>query len=312
METDARLKKLEELIKVIDEGVTKKDFTKAFEEVLKLVLKIEKRNSEAVSTLETTYQKLLEKMDSKHSSAFSDLRGQVDQLFVGNKLDEIRTELDSKSQNGMANVEGRLGEIQKSIGEKLSLMDKKDLILGRLQKTLEKKIEQASKIVSDDPGKIRNKLESLKGDDRLDKSAIRGLDEVIKEVSTRPTGGVAAKPITIQGLGITIDKNVRFINFTGSGLTSVTRSKDGVVTVNIGGASSGTKVSEEVPTNSGDNTNFTIAHTPTSGTFRLYRGGARQQSIGATPDYTLTGTALVLTIPLDVANGEALFADYEY
>lgn len=126
--------------------------------------------------------------------------------------------------------------------------------------------------------------------------------------------GWGAHPLNIQALGVTIDKTTRFINFTGSGIGSVSRSKDGVVTVNItgGGGASGTAVDQEVPTDSGDHTNFTIAHSPISGTFKLYRGGTRQASIGVTPDYTLTGTALVLAVALDTANGEQLFCDYSY
>jgi hypothetical protein len=69
----------------------------------------------------------------------------------------------------------------------------------------------------------------------------------------------------------------------------------------------GSVVSEEVPLDSGDHINFTIAHTPTTGSFRLFRGGARQQSIG---DYLLTGAALVLSVAL--ADGEVLLADYSH
>jgi hypothetical protein len=68
-----------------------------------------------------------------------------------------------------------------------------------------------------------------------------------------------------------------------------------------------TLVSEEVPVDSGDHINFTIAFTPIAGSFRLFRGGARQQSVS---DYTLTGTALVLTSAL--ATGETLLADYSH
>ena len=69
-----------------------------------------------------------------------------------------------------------------------------------------------------------------------------------------------------------------------------------------------TWVSEEEPSDDGDQTNFTLAHTPASGTFKLFRGGARQQGGGV--DYTLTETALVLTSAL--ATGEVLIADYGY
>jgi hypothetical protein len=79
------------------------------------------------------------------------------------------------------------------------------------------------------------------------------------------------------------------------------------VTVSDLRGSAATLVSEEVPVDTGDQTNFTIAHTPISGSFRLFRGGSRQQSGG---DYTLTGTALALSTPL--ASGEILLCDYSF
>jgi hypothetical protein len=86
-----------------------------------------------------------------------------------------------------------------------------------------------------------------------------------------------------------------------------------VVTVTLtAGAGSGTLVSEEIPTDSGDQTNFTIAHAPDTGTLRVFRGGARQQSIGTTPDFSLSGTTLTLTTPLNSAQGEQLFVEYTW
>lgn len=295
MEQETNLNKLEQILKLLDGSVTKEEFLKAFENVVNLVLKIEKRNTEAVDLLEKNYSALIEKIQNDHSSTLSDLKSQVNDVFVGDQLKRIREEHDLR----MKLADEKISSVRNGNDSTVPGPEGKP---GRPGKDGS----------PDTAGKIRDKLETLKDEDRLDVSAIRGIEKLVKDSAPTRAGGVAVKPITIQGLGVTIDKNVRFINFTGNGLTSVTRSKDGVVTVNIGGASSGTKVTEELPTNSGDNTNFTIAHTPTSGTFRLYRGGARQQSIGATPDFTLTGTALVLTIPLDVANGEQLFADYEY
>lgn len=71
----------------------------------------------------------------------------------------------------------------------------------------------------------------------------------------------------------------------------------------------GTAVYEEVPTDSGDHTNFTLAHAPITGTLRVYRGGNRQQN-GVGKDYTYAGTALTLTNAL--STGELLIVDYEY
>ncbi len=68
-----------------------------------------------------------------------------------------------------------------------------------------------------------------------------------------------------------------------------------------------TPVSEEVPDDSGDHINFTIDHLPIAGSFRLFRGGSRQQSGG---DYTITGVNVTLVVPL--SGGEILLADYSY
>lgn len=156
-----------------------------------------------------------------------------------------------------------------------------------------------------------------KADSLIDRSAIEGFADLEKVVAEK-TGttyrvGWGVHPLQIQGLGVVIDKNTRVINFTGAGITSVTRTASGVVTVTIGGgSSSGTAIAEEIPTDSGNHTNFTIAYTPLAGTFNLYRGGAKQASIGVSPDYSRTGTALTLTNPLDVADGEILICAYSY
>lgn len=73
------------------------------------------------------------------------------------------------------------------------------------------------------------------------------------------------------------------------------------------GGSSGTQVWGEVPTGSG--TTFTLAHAPTAGTLRLYRGGSRQL-IGVGNDYTLSG--VTITFFASVSAGENLQADYSY
>ena len=93
---DKNLIKLENLIKLLDEQVTKEDFTKAFEQVLNLVVQIEKRTADAISSLEKTYANLMDKMQNNHSSAYSDLKGQVDHVFVNDRINEMKKEHDAK------------------------------------------------------------------------------------------------------------------------------------------------------------------------------------------------------------------------
>lgn len=87
---------------------------------------------------------------------------------------------------------------------------------------------------------------------------------------------------------------------------AVTRNSDGTTTIAATG-SSGTVVNEEVVSFSG--TSGTLAHTPITGTLKLFRGGARLQS-GTGNDYTLSGADITLA---SVASaGEIFLADYQY
>jgi hypothetical protein len=76
-----------------------------------------------------------------------------------------------------------------------------------------------------------------------------------------------------------------------------------------GGGSGLTNVYSETPsgTVNGSNTDFTLAHTPSSGTLALYLNGARQK---LTDDYTLVGAVITfLSAPL---TNSLILADYAY
>src|SRR3990167_7283098 len=64
-------------------------------------------------------------------------------------------------------------------------------------------------------------------------------------------------------------------------------------------------IDDETPSGSG--TAFTISRAPETGSFKLYRGGARQR---VTEDYTLSGRDLTLNVAL--VSGEILLCDFRY
>jgi len=72
---------------------------------------------------------------------------------------------------------------------------------------------------------IRNELEALQGDDRLDKSAVKGIDELekkITEVSKRPSGGGGMSRIALE---LAMSKMIKHEVFaTTSATTSITLS----------------------------------------------------------------------------------------
>lgn len=113
---ERNLDKLEKLLAVIDEGVSKEEFVQAFEHVMNLVLKNERQLAEAIDRLEKTYAVLLKKTQDDHASNLSDLKNRVDDLFVKDQLKRM----DSEMKNGFAKLQTH---INSAIGRKLNDMD---------------------------------------------------------------------------------------------------------------------------------------------------------------------------------------------
>lgn len=102
------------------------------------------------------------------------------------------------------------------------------------------------------PEETRDKLENLKGDERLDKSAIKGLEELEAKItnnSVRMVGGIAGIQMYVGGVKKGTVKNVNFV--AGSNMTvahSVVNGQDTITFTSSGGGSSNiySEVLEEV------------------------------------------------------------------
>lgn len=83
---------------------------------------------------------------------------------------------------------------------------------------------------------IRNKLELLEGDERLDAKSIKGLPESSKanDTPSMPTAG--GRPLMVQSEGAVIDKTARILNFKNA---TVVRNPDGTIDITIHGAPGG-------------------------------------------------------------------------
>ncbi len=144
------------------------------------------------------------------------------------------------------------------------------------------------------PEQIRDKLETLSGEERLDASAIKNLPKAIAETRIVEGRGPLWALSDVDVAGILTGQSIKW---------------DGVRWIPYTPSGANTSVFGEAPADSGDQTNFTLAHTPASGTLRVYRGGAYQQS-GVGNDYTLSGSTITLSNVLQT--NEKLLVDYEY
>lgn len=142
---------------------------------------------------------------------------------------------------------------------------------------------------------VRDLLELLEGDERLDASAIKNLPEVVEKAQrTVATSHALWNLMDVDIAGITAGQTIQW---DGNKWVAYTPAGSG-----------GTPVWGEDLTPQGPGTAFTLAETPIVGTVRLFRGGAYQSV--ANGDYSITGAAITLTVALQ--SGEVLVADYSY
>lgn len=170
---EQNLTKLEQLLKLLDENVKKEDFDKAIEGILRIVVRQEEIIAKALEKLQETYGTAVNRVHSEHSSAYRDLRKQVNEAFVGETISKMKDEH---------------GERMKTIDEKLKTIkngkDGHTPIKGKDYFDGTNGID-GNKIRA---GEVRDKLETLKGEDRLDKSAIKGLEEELKGIKKGVSG----------------------------------------------------------------------------------------------------------------------------
>lgn len=139
---------------------------------------------------------------------------------------------------------------------------------------------------------IRDSLELLQGDERLDASAIKNLPEATRQIVHAAGHNSLWTLADVNVAGIQPGQSLTWNGIFWEPYTPA------------GGG--GTPVYGEDLTPQGPGSSFTLADTPIAGTVRLYRGGSYQSVPNG--DYSITGDTIALTSALQV--GETLVCDY--
>ncbi len=275
------LQKMQELYKLASEGISKQDFLTSFSNVVSLVTRINKemikRQDDSFVAITKQFKDLEKEIKKTASDDFSTLKTDL--------LSRINKALDDQN-NGMKFIYDRVAALE----------DGNDGEDGHTPTN-----EELTALITP----LIPKIEAQETPE-VDIDSI--VQQVIAKLPKQETKvGWGAHPLVIAKSGVVKEKVARHINFKGTAVTSVTRNPDGTVDVTLtaGGAGGATQVYEEAVTFIG--TEGTLAHTPDSGTLRLYRGGTRQK---LNTDYTLSGANITLTSTADAA--EVFIADYAF
>ena len=247
----------------------------AYERVNLLALRLKENNEQDIEKAKREMAGLIEDYLSKVETATNQKMREVDE-----KVKELKNGIDGKDADEQAIADKVLREVQSPIIEKI-----------------EKNLPKLG-----DP--IRDALELLAGDQRLDKSAIRGLDELLEKHNGQNIPYVGGIRYLSQLVDILIGSDLADGHAIVWDATNK-RWKNGEVS----GTSTINFADSETPTGDvdGANTDFVLAHTPETGSLKVYLNGMR---MSLTEDYTLaTATITFLTAP---DSGSIITCDYRY
>src|SRR3990167_9613687 len=189
MAIESNLNKLNVLLAAMEKDhLGKEDFTKAFKSVIDFVKKIDSRNADEFKQIRQILSDLAQRVQEENTSLTNDLKGQVDHIFVGKKLDEMSLknemsigEMKNITKTMMDEMMAKMHAEMMSIKDGHTLVKGKDFFDGKDGREIE-------------PEEVRNKLESIKvEDEKLDIDAIgylrKELDKLDKRVSSKFMGG---------------------------------------------------------------------------------------------------------------------------
>lgn len=212
-----KIQKLKELMSILNDSVGKEEFSKSFSALIDFVKKVDKdlrakidiKTQEAVERLEDTnqiYKKTIQKIEADNESTLSNVKKwaleSVGKLFAKSKINEKLSDLD----------------VALDRVSKLSLPETSVVALEASKMAQEELMPLIPKIVLEEEmpklGKpIRDALELLQDDERLDQSAIKGLKEELEDlrkiITNKNTvvmgGGVGKQNVYYHDLSSSLD-----------------------------------------------------------------------------------------------------------
>lgn len=168
-----KLQKLQEMLKMVNEGLTREEFVSAFKEVIKVVKDIKGSNEQEWKLIHEAMKKIPDKMMSEMMSSMSKTEKKMVKDCM-DKCDQMCSEMDKKHKAEMGKMELEM---------RMMKADREAIIEDTLARIVPPEEETAEQVV----GKINTSNE------QINKERIKGLDDEIKslrkELATKATSG---------------------------------------------------------------------------------------------------------------------------
>ncbi len=274
---------LKSFVKFIADRPTKKDVALAIETLLKAVRAMRDTLKSDMDSMSSSHFSEMKRMDAMLKSCEKDMKGMCSDMGKSSKKD-------------MADMKESLEMKISKVQEQIDSMEEYDSTeIDACVADLKSKLEAFKLPTAEE---TRDKLESLKDDERLDKSAIKGIEELEKEFDSfktsakgvRLVGGARGIQLFVDGTKKGLVNELNLIAGTNMTITYTRSSGRNDILLDAGGATgSFTKLSATGAVD-GSNKDFTFTSAPS---IIIVDGGRAMQKTSSDGTINWTGTTNV-------------------
>lgn len=286
---DPRLQKLQDVLTLVDrDQPTTEEVAEAIDAVINVVAALKDNLSKDIGKIDAALAEKYSDMSARLSSIDADLK---------KRLTEQKEVSDTECKEIKKLLKSEVERLEKIMPDKTDLSE----VLNMIEKA-EKKIPR--ELTSE---KVRDKLEALEGDERLDKSAIKGLEEALKNARTNGGvtlfGGARGVDVYVDGVNKGTAQYLNFIAGTGVDLTFNMVGARNDITISATGGGGGSLSVLDVSGDIDDsNLEFTVDSEPTL----VIINGASYRATGGNITWTYEDTTLTLSSP--IGSGGSIYA----
>ena len=275
-----REKQFKAMLELLGTSMTREEFLSAFKEVVAYVKSIDIKTE---NSIHNEFKTISESVKTAVSRMENENKGNIT-----SELETTKTELENSMNKMLLEHEAMMSEATSKIDSMKNGENGKDGQGIDEQAIVEQIISLMPIPEEETPEEIRDMLETLEGDERLDVSAIKGFDEIrdeVKKVRVQAIGRVGMN-LNING----VDKgSIHDLILVGTGVSTSINSS-GIMSITF--ASGGGGVIELVATGAinGINQSFTFTSKPV---YIVSDGAKYKENAG----WTWSGLTATLTIP---------------
>lgn len=249
MPTDTKLEKLKTLLDTLNDGLTRQEFESAVKALVDYVKKVDVRTESELAGIKDAVERAILRIESTATETTASTTKDIQ-----NKAEKLIDEITFAKEAFLAEAQAKLDAIKDGEdGEDADENEVVEKVLARIP-PVEIREETAEA--------IRDRLEQLEGEERLDAKSIKNLPDYSKDIDSirnMPHAGSVGVNLTVGG---TFRGQTRDLIFTGAGVTSTLVGNKYVIVVSGGGGSGTTDVETPTGAVNGTNDTYTVVNEP--------------------------------------------------